>query len=120
MPNIRMSRIDAEIQKAVASIIDKKLNHPALTGKLVTVLKVDTTPDLILSTLFVSVLGEGEDQAIKVLNESKGFIRKELSKVIRLKTLPDLKFVKDTSYDYNKHMDELFDSIKGDNNEVDN
>ncbi len=117
MPNLRMSRIDSEIQKAVAAIIDNKVQHPKLNGTLITVLKVDTTPDLILSTIFVSVLGGNTNEAIKVLNDSKGFIKKELAKTIKLRTIPDIKFVQDTSYEYGKHMDELFESIKGDYNE---
>ena len=112
MANVRMSRIDAEIQKAVAKIINDKLEHPSVKGVLVTVLHVDTTPDLLQSTIYVSVYG-GESKAIvDALNASKNYIRHELSRVIRLRTIPDLRFVLDTSFDYAQHMEDLFESIR--------
>ncbi len=112
MANVRMSRIDSEIQKAVAKIIDNKLEHPSVKGVLVSVLHVDTTPDLLFSTIYVSVYG-GDDKAIvDALNASKNYIRHELSRMVRLRTVPDLKFVLDTSLEYSQHMDSLFESIR--------
>ena len=112
MPNVRMSRIDAEIQKAVAKIINDKLEHPTLKGVLVTVLHVNTTPDLLQSTIYVSVYGGDSKAIVDALNSSKSFIRHELSRVIRLRTIPDLRFVLDTSFDYAQHMENLFESIR--------
>lgn len=112
MANVRMSRIDAEIQKTVAKIINDKLEHPSVKGVLVTVLHVDTTPDLLQSTIYVSIYGGDSKVIVDALNASKSFIRHELSRVIRLRTIPDLKFVLDTSFDYAQHMENLFESIR--------
>ncbi|MBQ8468748.1 MAG: 30S ribosome-binding factor RbfA [Clostridia bacterium] len=113
MPNIRMSRVDSEIQKAVASIIDARVRDESL-GVMISVQNVDTTPDLMLSTIYFSVLGGDSKQIQKYLTIHKSEIRKELAKKIRLKILPDLKFEIDTLNDYAEHMNKLFDSIKGD------
>lgn len=112
MANVRMSRIDAEIQKAVAKIINDKLEHPSVKGVLVTVLHVETTPDLLQSTIYVSVYGGDSKAIVDALNASKNYIRHELSRVIRLRTIPDLRFVLDTSFDYAQHMEDLFESIR--------
>ena len=112
MANVRMSRIDAEIQKAVAKIINDKLEHPSVKGVLVTVLHVETTPDLLQSTIYVSVYGGDSKAIVDALNASKNYIRYELSRVIRLRTIPDLRFVLDTSFDYAQHMEDLFESIR--------
>lgn len=112
MANVRMSRIDAEIQKSVAKIISEKLEHPSVKGALVTVLYVNTTSDLLLSTIYVSVFGGDGNSIVNALNSSKSWIRHELSRMIKLRTIPDLKFVLDTSLDYAQHMDSLFESIK--------
>jgi len=113
MPNIRMSRIDSEIQKAVGAIIDGMVRDSNL-GAMISVQNVDTTPDLLLSTIYFSVLGGDPKDIKKYLTERKGHIRKELAKKIRLKILPDLRFEIDTLTDYAEHMNKLFDSIKGD------
>lgn len=112
MPNVRMSRVDAEIQKAVAKIINDKLEHPSIKGSLVTILKVDTTADFLQCTIFVSVYGKSGVEVVKALNDSKTFIRHELAKSVRLRTVPDLKFVLDTTLDYAQHMNDLFEQIK--------
>lgn len=117
MPNIRMSRINSDIQKYVATIIDNQVEHPNLHGVMVTVLRVDTTPDLLNCKIFVSALGGEIKEVVKALNFSSRFIRSELGKRIRLKTIPELSFMQDGSYFYDQHMNELFDSIKGDLNE---
>ena len=52
MPNIRMSRIDSEIQKAVGAIIDGMVRDSNL-GAMISVQNVDTTPDLLLSTIYL-------------------------------------------------------------------
>ena len=112
MANVRMSRIDSEIQKAVAKIINDRLEHPSVKGVLVTVLHVDTTPDLLQSTIYVSVYGGDSKALVDALNASKSYIRHELGRMIKLRTTPDLRFVLDTSLDYAQHMDSLFESIR--------
>lgn len=112
MANVRMSRVDAEIQKAVAKIINDRLENPNIKGVLVTVLHVNTTADLLLSTIYVSVFGGDGKTIVQALNASKSYIRHELSRMIKLRTIPDLKFVLDTSLDYADHMDSLFESIR--------
>ena len=113
MQNIRMSRVDSEIQKAVASIIDAHVRDENL-GAMISVQNVKTTPDLLMSTISVTVMGADEKQMLAYLNSRKKQIRKELAKHIRLKILPDLTFVLDKFYDYSLHMDKLFKSIEGD------
>ena len=112
MPNIRMSRIDGEIQKAVAKIIDTKFHSKELVGAMITVQRVDTTPDLLQSTIYITTLGVNSLVAVNALEKGKNFIRRELAQAIRLRTIPDLTFKYDDSIDYANHMNELFDQIK--------
>ena len=113
MPNVRMERVDSEIQKHVAATIDALVRDSGLNF-MITVQQVKTTPDLLLSTIYVSVFGGDSAEAIKYLTNNKGKIRNGLAHQIRLKTIPDLVFKLDTLYDYANHMNELFDSIKED------
>ena len=52
-----------------------------------------------------------------MLQESAGFIRRELSKVMRMRTVPALTFRMDGSMGYGAKMDELFKSITYSTNE---
>lgn len=113
MPNIRMSRIDSEIQKQVATIIDALVRDNNY-GAMITIQTVKTTPDLLLSTIYVTVYGKDSKQTIDWLTDNKAHIRRELAQKIRLKILPDLKFKEDNLENYASHMNDLFESIKGD------
>ena len=120
MANIRMSRINAEVQKIVAEIITNKINNPAVDGMIVSVVRVDTAPDLSEAKVFISILGNESQKknCFDAIVSSSGFIRYELSRMIRLKTVPNLNFKIDNSYETGVRINELLEQIKsGDNND---
>ena len=120
MANVRMSRVNAEIQKCIAEIINNKLNNPDIDGIIVSVNKVDTAPDLKEAKVYISVLGgdEQKERSFKAIQKSAGFIKFELSHMIRLKTVPNLNFKFDTSFEDSERIMSLIDQIHtGDNNE---
>lgn len=55
MSNNRMSRIDSEIQKNLATIISR-FDDIDIASALVSVMKVETFSDLSLSKVYISVL----------------------------------------------------------------
>ena len=116
MPNIRMSRINSELQKAIADIIANRLHDPDLDGLIISVIDVKTAADLSLAKVAISVLStnEVEDLVVAKLNNAKSFIRREVGKMVRLKTLPDLEFYKDDSYENGKRLMDLIDKVSGD------
>ena len=120
MANVRMSRVNAEIQKCIAEIITNKINNPAIDNMIVSVVRVDTAPDLSDAKVFVSILGS-EDQkksCFDAIVNSTGFIRHELSRMVRLKTIPTLNFRFDMSYEAGERIYELLEQIKtGDSDE---
>jgi len=120
MANVRMSRINAEIQKCIAEIITNKINNPAIDNMIVSVVRVDTAPDLSDCKVYISILGSESQKKIcfDAIVNSAGFIRRELSHMIRLKITPNLNFKYDTSYEKSERINELLEQIKtGDNNE---
>ena len=46
MANVRMSRINSEMQKAIAEIIANRMRNPDFDGLIISVTKVETAPDL--------------------------------------------------------------------------
>ena len=108
-----MSRINSEIQKAIAEIVSNKMNNPDFDGLIISIIDVDTAADLSIAKVAVSVLSTDEMQRLIILEltKAKGFIRKELGKMIRLKTLPDLEFYPDNSYQQGKRLMDLIDSV---------
>ncbi len=110
----RTSRLNGEYQKEISSILRKvKDRKPDLKG-LISVTEVDVAPDLKTAYVYVSIFGASEEESKRsfaILQESAGFIRRELSQVMRMRTVPALTFRTDGSMTYGAKMDELFKKI---------
>lgn len=113
----RTSRLNGEYQKEVSEILRRlKDREPDLKG-LISVTEADVAPDLKTAYIYVSIYGtnEGETQrSFELLQENAGFVRHELSQVMRMRTVPAITFRMDRSMEYGSKMDELFKKIKKD------
>ncbi len=110
----RTSRLNGEYQKEISEIIRRlKDRNPELKG-LISVTEVDVAPDLKTAYVYVSVYGKNDGESkrsFEVLQENAGYIRHELSQVMRMRTVPALTFRTDGSMIYGAKMDELFKKI---------
>ena len=110
----RTSRLNGEYQKEISEIIRRlKDKAPDLKG-LVSVTEADVAPDLKSAKIYVSIYAKSEEEKLRsfaVLNENAGFIRRELSRVMTMRTVPALTFLWDGSMTYGAKMDELFKKI---------
>ncbi len=97
MSTDRMRRVDALIQQELADIMERDLRGylPALT----TITGVKTSPDLQQCEVFVSVYGDAEKQnkALNVLAGHRTEFQKQLSRRVKIKYTPILKFHLDTT-----------------------
>jgi len=68
---------------------------------LVTVLKVEPTPDLKEARVYISIFGKPGDRSksIRALEDARGFIQKEVGKNLETRNTPRLKFIMDESQD---------------------
>ncbi len=67
--------------------------------------------------VYISTLGsvKERDEAIKGLTSAKGYIKRELSKKIRFRVMPELIFIPDDSIEYGIRMTKLInDTVHGD------
>jgi len=108
----RLIRINDEIARVTAQIIRSELSDPRI-GTVVTVLRAETTNDLKHSKLFVSVLGEKQQQeeTMAALEKAAGFIRKRVAEIIDLRQTPELKFIFDDSIEHGMRMRKLIEEI---------
>jgi ribosome-binding factor A len=117
MKTSRTSRLNGEYQKEISEIIRRlKDKAPDLKG-LVSVTEADVAPDLKSAKIYVSIYAKSEEEKLRsfaVLNENAGFIRRELSRVMTMRTVPALTFLWDGSMTYGAKMDELFKKIHKD------
>lgn len=91
----RKLRLGAQLQQELAVLIRNELRDPRVTGTTVT--EVDVSPDLRNATVRVSILGPDEQlaEAVKGLGRAAGKLRHLLGKSLKLRMLPQLRFVAD-------------------------
>lgn len=88
--NIRIERINKLIQKKIHNIIKNEL----ITLELITVTFVKTLPDLSETHVYILVFNNSEKVLIN-LNKRATKIQNCLSKVIKLRKFPKIKFFHD-------------------------
>ena len=118
MKTIRTQRLGGEYQRAVSSIIATKLKEKTEDIKgIVSITKADISPDLKNAKLFVSVYStnpEESEKTFQTIVQYAPYIRKELAATMKMRTVPELRFVQDTTFDYGAKIDNLIDSLHND------
>ena len=110
----RTSKLNGEYRREISELLRKvKDRNPDLKG-LISVTETDVAPDLKTAYVYVSIYGVNETEAknaLKILQDNAPFLRRELSQVMRMRTVPALTFRMDSSMGYGAKMDELFKKI---------
>ncbi|MDE5729549.1 MAG: 30S ribosome-binding factor RbfA [Clostridia bacterium] len=111
MKGVRGERLAGEFQKEIHNIINNKVKakEPSLSV-IISVTGADVAPDLKSAKVFISVYDTDKARAEKsfeIIKENAGFIRRELSRVMTLRTVPELRFILDTSMEYGQKIDKL-------------
>ena len=108
MSQKNMGRLAQDMKRELIAIIGR-LKDPRLEGGLLTVTRLDVTPDLDVAKVYVSVMGraDGPKPAIEALNRASGHVRTEVSKKMHIRKAPRFIFVEDDGAAYAAHINEL-------------
>ena len=108
--NLRMSRINKQLQREIALIYETQIKKASLKSIIIT--GVECTKDLMKARVYFTALEARKRPGIlKDLNEVKGVVRGLLGQTIKLRRVPELEFVIDTSEDYGAHIDAILDGL---------
>lgn len=108
MSEKNMGRLAQDMKRELIAIIGR-LKDPRLEGGLLTVTRLEVTPDLDVAKVYISVMGkpEGPAAALQALNHSAGHIRTEVSKKMHIRKAPRFVFVQDDGAAYAEHINQL-------------
>lgn len=108
--SIRQARVGDLIRQTVAELLQRRVKDPRVEG--ITITGVEVSLDLKVGHVFFCVMDpDRRDEAQEGLQSAAGFLRHELKKELRLKTVPVLSFLYDESFDYGSNIDRLLDRI---------
>ena len=108
----RAERVAQALKKEVSSIIHDELKDPRIG--FVTVTRVELTQDLQCAKIFFSVLGTEKEQldSKEALESAVGFIKRQIGRRIKLRLVPEIRFIQDKSGEYSIHIQQELDKIK--------
>ena len=109
----RTDRIADQMQRDLAELVRSEVKDPRVG--MVTINQVSVAKDLGYADVYVTLLtmedldehAEQVKTTIKVLNGAAGFLRSELGKRIKLRTIPQLRFHFDASVREGRRLDSL-------------
>ena len=111
---IKTERVNSELARQIALVIAEEIKDPRLSGAIVGVTKVYTTPDLKFAKVYLSIFASDEEkvkEAYETVCRSKVFIRNALKDRVQIRLLPDLNFILDDSVDYSLKIEKLIQEI---------
>ena len=107
---MRMSRINKQLQREIAMIIETKIKKSGIKEAIIT--GVECTKDLEKARVYFTAMQAHKRPGIlKELTEIKGVIRGLLGQTIKLRKVPALEFIIDTSEDYGAKIDAILDGL---------
>jgi ribosome-binding factor A len=112
MPNefSRKLRVSREIQRELGPVVQNIAAE--VRGAMVSVTAVDVAPDLRQATVYVSCFGQEADRGLAAVQAAVSRMRHHLATHLRLRTVPNLKVVRDESIDRGARMSALLNEIR--------
>jgi ribosome-binding factor A len=110
-PSQRQLRVGELVRHALAEILQRgEVPDPVLERAVITIPEVKMSPDLKLATCYVMPLGgKDADKVVAALEKNRRFLRGEVGHRVELRSVPELRFRIDTSFDIGAKMDALLD-----------
>ncbi len=107
----RLPRINSLIKEELAKIFLKEVDFPI--GVLVTLTRVEATPNLIEAKAYVSVFpDEKADKIIETLNKGIYNIQQKINKLLKMRPVPKIRFVKEEQIEEAAKIEGLLEEIK--------
>lgn len=106
----RSDRVGDEIRTVVAGILRTGIKDPRLP-EMVSVVEVRASRDLSHAHIYISVFGNEKQKkdCLAALQSASGFIRREITRKVRLRLAPELHFEIDESIERGIRMSQLID-----------
>ena len=119
MASNRINRINEEIMKELSSLL-RTVKDPRVQDTMISVTRVETTPDLRYTKVFVSFLqSERAKEAMAGLKSAGGYLRRELGHNLQLRYAPEIVWSLDDSITYGAKMLKLINSLETGHEESD-
>lgn len=108
----KKDRIAERIRIVMSELLMREVSDPRLQSVTVTDVKLD--PEIMYARVYVNALGDEarEPEVMAGLDRAGGFLRRELSKRLRVRSVPELRFVWDKTLASADRVERLLDDLE--------
>jgi len=107
MATNKLQRINQDISHALSKLL-REVKDPRVQQGMLSIVAVETTPDLKFCKIHISVLGiEDERGLMKGLHSATGYLRRELGRAVNIRHTPELTFKLDKSMEHGAHVSKI-------------
>jgi ribosome-binding factor A len=108
----RPDRVADQIRDELAQLLARDVHDPGIG--FVTITRVVVSPDIQQARVFYTVLGDEKARrdSGRALDRALPFLRRQIGGRVRLKRVPDLKFIYDESIAGQDRIEQLLDEIR--------
>jgi ribosome-binding factor A len=108
----RTDRVDELLRQEIGAILAREVADPRVG--FATVTDVETTPDLQHAKVWVSVIGDAAERraTLEALDGAMGYVRRELGVRLRLRRVPALHVVLDSSMERGTRVLQILDELE--------
>ena len=113
MAGFKINRVTSDIKLALSDIL-REVKDPRVS-KLLSIVKLDVSGDMSYATVYVSAI-EGKEktvESVKALKNAAGFVRRELGSRLKLRKVPELRFIADDSIEISANISRIVNSFEG-------
>jgi ribosome-binding factor A len=113
MTRRRVKRFNQLLREELSDLLFRRVRDPRLSS--ITITEVDTTADLRIARVYISLLEDDEEtrqDLLKTIQGAAGFLRRELAGVLDVRHTPELDFRLDNSAQYGEHIEQLLEQIR--------
>ena len=107
----RPDRVADQLRAELAQVLAREVHDPGIG--FVTLTRVQVSPDLQLARVFYTSLGDeaGRRNTARGLERAAPFLRRQIGARLRLKRVPELKFVYDESVAAQDRIEQLLNEL---------
>lgn len=112
MAGYKINRVTSDIRLCLSELL-REVKDPRVS-KMLSIVKLDVSGDMSYATVYVSAIEGNEKTAesVKALNKSAaGYLRRELGSRLKLRKVPELRFIADNSIENSAHISRIIESF---------
>jgi len=110
--SIKIDRLNNMFVEEISKIIHQEIKDKDIG--FVTITDARITNDLSFAKVYITTLDNDREKALNSLNKASGFIRTMLCDRVKIRKMPEIRFVYDESIEYGKKIDDIIERINND------